>query len=287
MAETGVKVVILGAGGLVGARMSQTLVEMEQFPVSATQSEPLKEIVLFDMRPMTELPEVVLNDPRVVQKVGDMCDKAVIEEAFSPNGATSVSVIHLAAVLSGYAEDDFDLGMKVNFYGTLDILDCLREIGQTLGKPQKYVFASSDYVNCFNTTNREAPTNEESFRLSSASYGIQKACMELMICDYSRKGFVDGRVGRLCNVIGRPVYSNVVSYISTAIFTQPLEGKDYGVAIPMDVKYPISCLDNNVNCFLYLAGALEGSRMDTPDYCNRVIQLPGISVTLEEIWEAA
>ena len=181
----------------------------------------------------------------------------------------------------------FNLGMKVNVYGTLGVMECVRELGVQLGRPQKYVYTSTDYVTCFNSANKESPCNEESFRLSPVSYGCQKACMELMVCDYSRKKFLDGRVARLSSVIGRPGFSNSVSYPFTGIFTQPLEGKDYGVPLPMDIKFPISSLENNCDCFIYCAGELEGSRMDTPDYCNRVIQFPAISVTLADIWEAA
>ena len=286
MAEP-VKVVILGAGGLVGARLSEKLIAAQTFKVSPTQSEPLQEIVLFDMRPIEGLPEAVLADARVKQVVGDLCSKEDITNALAPNGASHVSVIHLAAVLSGYAEENFDLGMKVNVYGTLGVMECVRELGVQLGRPQKYIYTSTDYVTCFNQKNQENVCNEESFRLSPVSYGCQKACMELMVCDYSRKKFLDGRVARLSSVIGRPGFSNSVSYPFTGIFTQPLEGKDYGVPLPMDIKFPISSLENNCDCFVYCAGELEGSGMDTPDFCNRVIQFPAISVTLADIWEAA
>lgn len=223
------------------------------------------------MRPIEGLPESIVADPRVVQIVGDLCSKDDITKALAPNDSTHVSVIHLAAVLSGYAEENFDLGMKVNVYGTLGVLECVRELSAQLGSPQKYIYTSTDYTTCFNQANRDNACTEESFRLSPVSYGCQKAAMELFVCDYSRKGFVDGRVARLSSVIGRPGFSNSVSYPFTGIFTQPLAGEDYGVPLPMDVKYPISSLENNVDCFIYVAGELEGSRMDTPDHCNRVI----------------
>ena len=106
-------------------------------------------------------------------------------------------------------------------------MEALRAVGEQIGEPQICLFTSTDYVAAYNAANREAPVNEESFRLSPVSYGVQKACVELLLCDYSRKGFIDGRVARLSAVLGRPGCSNSISWSHTGIFTQPLEGKDF------------------------------------------------------------
>merc|ERR1712070_971286 len=125
------------------------------------------------------------------------------------------------------------------------------------------------YVTCFNKFNKTNPCTEESFRLSPVSYGCQKACVELLVCDYTRKGFLDGRVGRLSAVIGRPGWSNSISYSFTGIFTQPLEGKDYEVPLPMDSRLPCSSLQNNVESLVFMAGKLASE----PLGANRVIQI--------------
>ena len=83
-------------------------------------------------------------------------------------------MLHLAALLSGYAEENFDLGMKVNLHGTLNVMERVRELGAKLGAPQIYLYVSTDYVACFNEYNRTHPVTEESFRLSPVSYGVQK-----------------------------------------------------------------------------------------------------------------
>jgi nucleoside-diphosphate-sugar epimerase len=215
--------------------------------------------------------------------LGDLTDKETITKLLDPNGCTSVVTISLAALLSGYAEDNFDLGMKVNLFGSLNIIECVRALKDVLGQPQKLVYVSTDYVTCFNEYNKTHPVNEESFRLSPVSYGCQKACVELLLCDYTRKGFVDGRVARLSAVIGRPGWSNSISYPYTGIFTQTLEGKDYEVPLPMDVPYPCSSLQTDAACLLYLAGPCDGDAMGH----NRVVQLPAKSWTLAMIWEAA
>lgn len=204
-----IKVVVLGAGGLVGARMCTALVALQKFGTGGKEELPLARISLFDMRDCSaDLGEAVTSDPRVKVVVGEMTDRATLDALFAPEGCTRVTVIQLAALLSGYAESNFDLGMKVNLHGAIGVMDSLRAVGEQLGGPQVYVFCSTDYVACYNEANKRAPTTEESFRLSPVSYGVQKACVELLLCDYSRKGFVDGRVGRLSAVLGRPGWSN-------------------------------------------------------------------------------
>eukprot|EP00911_Craspedida_sp_UC1_P002479 UC1_evm1s1841 len=276
------KLVILGAGGLVGARLSGLLTALEKAQAGGDEELEVKKISLFDMNDPKALAPEVRADPRVSIVLGDLTDKATVEALLEPEGCTRVTTIHLAALLSGYAEDNFDLGMKVNLYGTLNVMECVRALNEKLGGPQVYVYVSTDYVACFNEFNKTHPVTEESFRLSPVSYGCQKACNELLICDYSRKGFIDGRVGRLSAVIGRPGWSNSISYPYTGIFTQPLEGKDYEVPLPMDVPYPCSSLNNNVAGLLHLATAVKGEAMGH----NRVVQVPAASFTLDMIWEA-
>ena len=237
-----VKVVVLGAGGLVGARLCERLVKMDAMHVTPEQKEPIGKIVLFDLRDPKAVPEETRADPRVEVVLGDLSDKETMTKVVDPEGFTHVTTIHLAAVLSGYAEEDFDLGLKINLFGSINVLECMRALKEKLGKPQVYVYVSTDYVACFNEYNRTHPVTEESFRLSPVSYGVQKACVELLLCDYTRKGFVDGRVGRLSAVIGRPGWSNSISYPYTGIFTQTLEGKDYEVPLPMDVRCQCPCV---------------------------------------------
>jgi len=275
------KIVIIGAGGLVGSRLSQALLSKQHFHVSPTKLLPLKKIVLFDVV-ATGIPEEYKRDPRVEVVIGDLCEKEIIQKALAPGDCTRVTTIHLAALLSGNAEDNFDLGMKINLFGTINVMECVRALTAKLGSPQIYVYTSTDYVSAFNEYNKTHPVTEESFRLSPVSYGIQKACSELLVCDYTRKGFLDGRVARLSAVIGRPGFSNSISYPYTGIFTQPLEGKDYNVSLPMHIPYPCSSLNNNIESFIYLAGQIDSSKLGH----NRVVQLAAKSWNLNMIWEA-
>ncbi|EGD74917.1 nucleoside-diphosphate-sugar epimerase [Salpingoeca rosetta] len=278
-----VKVVVLGAGGLVGARLCDRLAQLETLHVSPTETQPIGKIVLFDVREPSAVAEATRADARVHVVLGDLTDKAAMQKVLDPEDFSHVTAIHLAALLSGYAEENFDLGLKINLFGSINVMECVRELKDKLGKPQVYVYVSTDYVACFNEYNRTHPVTEESFRLSPVSYGVQKACVELLLCDYTRKGFIDGRVGRLSAVIGRPGWSNSISYPYTGIFTQTLEGKDYDVPLPMDVPYPCSSLNTDVLCLIDLAGKVDGEEMGH----NRVVQLPAKSFTLQMIWDAA
>jgi len=254
---------------------------MEKINVSPTEELPLTKIALFDLK-KPDLEEAVASDPRVEVVLGDLCDRETIAKLVAPDGCTRVTVMHLAALLSGYSEENFDLGMKVNLFGTINVVECVRSLAEELGGPQIYMYVSTDYVAMFNEYNQTHTVTEESFRLSPVSYGVQKACNELLISDYTRKGFVDGRVVRLSAVIGRPGWSNSISYPYTGIFTQPLEGKDYDCPLPMEVPYPCSALNTNVKALIFLSTKVDSEAIGH----NRVVQAPCQTMTLKMIWEA-
>lgn len=284
MADASLKLVVLGAGGLVGNRMCERIVAHEKFPINGSTEIKLAQIVLFDKLELKELPEKVSSDPRVKTVAGDLTDRATLDKLFAPDGCTRVTCIQLAALLSGYAESDFDLGMKVNLQGAITVMEAMRAVSTQLGSPQIYVFTSTDYVACYNEANKTKPVSEESFCLSPVSYGVQKACVELLLCDYSRKGFIDGRVGRLSAVLGRPGWSNSISWSYTGIFTQTLVGKDFEApgALPMNRTLPCSDVRNNIECLLGLAGKVDAEKLGH----NRVVQCPARSLSLEMIWKA-
>jgi nucleoside-diphosphate-sugar epimerase len=265
--------------------MSERICEHERFPVSRTKDIPLKSIVLFDMLDLqASLAPAVASDKRVKTMAGDLTDRATLDKLLAPDGCTRVTCIQLAALLSGNAENDFDLGMKVNLQGAIGVMEAIRAVSKTLGSPQIYVFTSTDYVACYNENNKTTPVSEEAFCLSPVSYGVQKACVELLLSDYSRKGFIDGRVGRLSAVLGRPGWSNSISWSFTGIFTQTLAGKDFEVpgALPMDRTLPCSCVQNNIESLLLLGGKVDAEELGH----NRIVQCPARALSLDMIWKA-
>ena len=175
------RVVITGGCGFLGRRVALNLLERAE----------IHELVLFDTAPsVLPLPE----DKRVSLVTGDIADREAVRRVITPGTA---SVFHLAAVVSGQAEDDTDLGYRVNVDGTRAVLDACR----ALGTCPRVVFASSLAV--YGGALPPA-VGDETALTPQTSYGTQKAVGELLVNDYSRKGFVDGRAVRLPTVVVRP-----------------------------------------------------------------------------------
>ena len=133
-------------------------------------------------------------------------------------------IFHLAAIVSGEAEQDFDKGYRINMDGTRGVLEAVRKAGH---KP-RLVFASSIAV--FGAPFPEA-IGDEFFNTPLTSYGTQKAICELLISDYSRKGFVDGISIRLPTICVRPGKPNkAASGFFSNIMREPLAGAGGGAA---------------------------------------------------------
>src|SRR5205085_6593500 len=170
-------------------------------------------LVLFDnVRPAFPLPE----DNRLRVMTGDIADAQAVRHVIS---AGTHSVFHLAAVVSGQAEADTDLGYRVNLDGTRAVLDACR----ALGTAPRLVFASSLAV--YGGALPPA-VGDDTALTPQSSYGTQKAIGELLVNDYSRKGFIDGRAVRLPTVVVRPGLPNrAASTFASSMIREPLTGK--------------------------------------------------------------
>ncbi len=177
------KVLITGGAGFLGKRLTARLLARAD----------IDEIVLVDMAPAKGL-----ADPRVRIVAGDIADPALMASLIDEKTA---GVFHLAAVVSGQAEADFDLGMRINLDASRLLLDLCRQRGH---KP-RVVFTSS--VAVYGGDLPDVVTDDLALRPAS-SYGTEKAIAELLLADYSRRGFVDGRVLRLPTVSVRPGLPN-------------------------------------------------------------------------------
>jgi len=148
---------------------------------------------------------------------GDLADPAVIERAITSD---TDSIFHLAAVVSGQAEADFDIGMRVNLDATRNLLERCR----TLSAPPRFVFTSSLAV--FGGPVPD-PVTDDAPVTPQASYGVQKLIGEHLVYDMTRKGFVDGRSLRLPTVTVRPGKPNkAASSFASSIIREPLAGVD-------------------------------------------------------------
>jgi nucleoside-diphosphate-sugar epimerase len=184
------------------------------------------------------------------------------------------AVFHLASLVSGGAEQNFELGTKVNLDATRDLLEACRLAGQ---RP-KFIFASSIAV----YGGAEVITDETppSPRLS---YGAQKLIGEILIDDYTRRGYIDGRALRLPTVMVRPGSANTaVSGWASALIREPLAGRDYVCPVRPDTRMACISLGRVVESFFH-AFSLRNEDLGS----NRTVLLNGIPVSAQQMRDAA
>jgi nucleoside-diphosphate-sugar epimerase len=250
------RVVVTGGCGFLGRRVALSLLERSD----------LDDLVLFDKaRSALPLPE----DQRLSVVTGDVFDRDAVRRVIAPGTS---AVLHLAAVVSGEAEADTDLGYRVNLDGTRAVLDAC----WALGTCPRLVFASSLAVY---GGALPAIVGEDTPLTPQSSYGTQKAIGELLVNDYTRKGFVDGRALRLPTVVVRPGRPNrAASTFASSIIREPLTGREAVCPVSPDTVMALASPRRIVE-------ALLQARDLPPDAfgANRSLQLPGFSVSVGEM----
>ncbi len=253
------RIVITGGCGFLGRRLAQSLLERAD----------VDELVLFDNAPpVSPLP----GDGRIRLVTGDIADRAAVARAIAPGTA---AVFHLAAVVSGQAEADADLGYRVNLDGARAALDACR----ALGTCPRLIFASSLAVY---GGALPAVVGDDTPLTPQTSYGAQKAIGELLVNDYSRKGFIDGRALRLPTVVVRPGRPNrAASTFASSIIREPLAGREAVCPVTPDTVMALA----SPRCVV----AALGRALDLPGDAlgaSRSLQLPGFSVAVGDMVEA-
>src|ERR1043165_7078207 len=254
------RIVITGGCGFLGRRLALKLLA-EGSPLG-----PVDELVLFD-NAASALP--LPNDKRLTLVTGDIADRETVTRLITRG---TDAVFHLAAIVSGQAEADTDLGNRVNLDGTRAVLDACR----ALGTVPRLVFASSLAV----YGGRLPPEIGDDTALTpQTSYGTQKAIGELLVNDYSRKGFVDGRALRLPTVPGRPgPPTRPPSPFPSSMTREPLSGQDAVCPVSPDTVMALASPRRIVKGLVHALGLL-GEAFGT----NRALQLPGFSVLVGEM----
>lgn len=186
-------------------------------------------------------------------------------------------IFHLAAIVSGEAEADFEKGYRINLDGTRHLLEAIRLAGG--GYKPRLVFTSSIAV--FGAPFPDA-IGDEFFSTPLTSYGTQKAISELLLNDYSRKGFVDGVGIRLPTIVVRPGKPNAAaSGFFSNILREPLVGQEAVLPVSKDVRHWFASPRAAVG-FLTHAATMDSGLLGW----RRTVTAPGLSATVAEEIEA-
>lgn len=258
-------VLIIGAAGMVGRKLTERLVRDGRLGATPITAMTLTDVIVPD-RPEAPFPIVALQ--------GDL---SVPGEAERLIAARPGAIFHLAAIVSGEAEADFEKGYRINLDGTRFLFDAIRLVGG--GYKPRMVFTSSIAV--FGAPFPEA-IGDEFFTTPLTSYGTQKAMGELLLADYSRRGFFDGVGIRLPTICVRPGKPNkAASGFFSNIIREPLAGHEAVLPVDEDVRHWHASPRSAVGFLIHAA------TMDTaPLGARRNLTMPGLSVTVGEQIEA-
>jgi nucleoside-diphosphate-sugar epimerase len=261
------KVVITGGTGMLGRRLAMRILATPELLGPDGQPEEVETLVLFDAFEPVEPPP---DDPRVEVVTGDICDRATVEALI--DGATD-AVFHFAAVVSGGAEADFDLGYAVNLEGGRNVLEAARHTGRC----PRIVFTSSLAV-----YGGERSIDDSTALTPRTSYGAQKAMGELLVNDYTRKGFIDGRTLRLPTIVVRPGKPNkAASGFASSILREPLQGDAAVNPVDPETRMLILSPRRAVQAFIDIHNA-DGDVLGP----NRALMMNGISPSIGEMLDA-
>ena len=261
------RVVITGAAGFLGRKLTRKLIEKGSLAGPGEEQFPITEMVLFDLG---EAPRPAAEGIAVETLTGDIRKAQDIARLFAK---PADSCFHLAAVMSGQSEEDFDIGMAVNLGGTRNLLQVLHKQGNRprFVMPSSVAVMGGDLMpDMIRDDTAAHPTN---------SYGTWKAICELMVNDFARKGFLDGRVVRLPTVVVRPGKPNrAASSFCSGMIREPLQGEPANVPVPPDTAIWVASPRSAVQ-FLIRTHELPGETIGI----TRIVTPPGLTVTAREM----
>lgn len=261
-------VLIIGASGFIGRRLGDQLARDGKL-IGDDDCKIIAKLMLAD-KVKPELPRDESDDATQVKRVEvDITDPASVQTILQDTPAV---IFHLAAIVSGDAETNFELGYKVNVDGTRVLLDAIKVME---GYTPRFVFSSSLAVygppmpdiipDDYATTPR-------------GSYGTQKAIVELMLEDYTRKGYVDGVSIRFPTIAIRPGKPNkAASSFVSGMVREPLSGLEAPLPVNMDFRHTVASPQVAVD---YL---LRAATFHPEQPGDRTLQMPGVSLTVKEM----
>lgn len=260
--DTKMRVAIIGAAGMLGHKLVQRLARDGALGAVGVTALLRHDVVLSPAPPPSGF--------SIETHLGDLATEGEAEKlvAWKPD-----VIFHLAAIVSGEAEADFEKGYRVNLDGTRNLLEAIRRASPAV--VPRLVFTSSIAV--FGAPFPEA-ISDEFLSAPLTSYGTQKAICELLVSDYSRKGFVDGMSLRMPTVCVRPGKPNkAASGFFSNIIREPLAGLEAVLPVEDSVRHWHASPRAAVG-FLVQAAAMGGAALGP----RRALTLPGLSCTVAE-----
>jgi nucleoside-diphosphate-sugar epimerase len=255
-------VLILGAAGMLGVKLTHRLIAD-----GAVAGHTIDVLTLVDMA-APAVPEEAHF--KIETRALDLCSADAAHAAVASRPDV---IFHLAAVVSGEAEADFEKGYRTNLDGTRCLFEAIRRTGD--GYKPRVVFTSSIAV--FGAPFPEA-IGDEFFTTPLTSYGAQKAIDELLLADYSRRGFIDGIGIRLPTICVRPGKPNkAASGFFSSIIREPLAGREAVLPVAETVRHWHASPRAAIG-FLVHAAALDTARLGM----RRNLTMPGVSATVGE-----
>ncbi len=255
-------ILITGAAGMIGRKLTARLVRDGALNGRAIARMALTDIVA---------PELPQGAPFAVAT--EASDLAAPGAAAAAVAHRPDVIFHLAAIVSGEAEADFQKGYRVNFDGTRALLEAIRLVGD--GYRPRLVFASSIAV--FGAPFPDA-IGDDFFLTPLTSYGTQKALGEFLLADYTRRGFLDGVGIRLPTIVVRPGKPNrAASGFFSSIIREPLAGQEAVLPVSEEVRHWFASPRAAVGFLLHAAGLGReqlGARIN--------LTMPGLCCTVGE-----
>lgn len=255
-------ILVLGGAGMVGRKFIERLARD-----GGLGGKPVTRVTAQDVVAASPPPAAPFDFEAVVS------DISLAGEAEKLIATRPELIIHLAAVVSGEAEADFDKGYRINLDGTRYLFEAIRQTGD--GYKPRVVFTSS--VAVFGAPFHEK-IEDEFFTTPLTSYGTQKAIGELLLCDYSRRGFFDGVGIRLPTICVRPGKPNkAASGFFSNIIREPLNGEEAVLPVSDQVRHWHASPRSAVG-FLVHAATMDTAQIGP----RRALTMPGYSCTVAE-----
>jgi len=255
------RVLILGAGGMIGAKLAQRLADDGQLAGQQIQT--------LDLVDLAE-PPVPTGDVSCARRAVDITRDGALQDLIA---ARPDVIFHLAAMVSGAAEQDFEGGYLVNVDASRALFEAIRHAHLADGYRPRLIFASSLAVYGAPLPD---PVPDDQIRTPRSSYGTQKAIVELLLDDYTRRGFFDGVGLRLPTIVIRPGKPNAAaSGFFSGILREPLAGQPSVLPVSREVKHWLASPRAAVGFLVHAAG-LEPEAFGP----RRTLTMPGVTTTV-------